>query len=368
MPIIQDIMQWLPRQDVPDIESKETVSNGKVGIELEMEGVPGRIWRETRCVGWNFVEDGSLRGGGVEAVLKKPMGGEKLVKALDNFTKWNKAHATTAEVNDRTGMHVHVDIRDLTPRQLKTFLLTSIIFEDVFIEATGGRSDNIFCCRFATSDAQLRFVSKIGQLNNDNCERMMQGVEKYATVNLRSISEKGSVEFRYHRGTLDKDEILSWVNTLLSMKEYAKRNEIVPEEMPTLYSSCGGKEFLARVLSDTTGELAGKYYDVPDAEEKLRGGMRLAQDAVLINELEAQQDNIHYAMSKDNFSNPLLEVFVKGMMKPKRKKAGMRLGEAILADRMREQGNGRVVFDEYAMPVQAAPVPVQGGLIRDNRG
>lgn len=339
MPIISEILTFLPSIGTEHSISKSIVSTTKVGIELEMEGVSQRSYEEHRASGWGFIPDGSLRESGIEAVLKKPLGGVKLVKALEHFTTWRKDHAPGAEVNDRTGMHVHVDVRDLTPRQLKTFLLTSIMFEEVFIEATGGRRDNVFCCRFATSDNQLMFVSKVGMLNRNNVETTFQGTEKYATVNMKSIYNLGSVEFRYHKGTLETDEILSWVNTLLQMKEYSKANEIIPEEMPAVYSACGGKEFFTQVLGE---DIASKYYDIPDLEEKLLTGMRLAQDAILLFQLREQQDNIHYTLSKDNYKNPLIDVYLKQAGKSKGDKSEEHpLDEAIAQARAIMHDGGR---------------------------
>ena len=57
---IHQILERDPPQPVDSV-SKELVSNGHVGIEIELEGVPRELYRNARYKWWKAVKDGSLR-------------------------------------------------------------------------------------------------------------------------------------------------------------------------------------------------------------------------------------------------------------------------------------------------------------------
>lgn len=143
--------------------STNLVTNDYFGIEIEVESI---VRNQPNVPSWKCVHDGSLRNNGQEFIFAGPTCGIKAVTALRELDK-ALCNNTGAECNDRTSTHVHVDVRDLTPKQLKTFLLLSIMFEEVFMRKTGNRANNSFCCRFAVSDAQLKAVSAIGDMPAD---------------------------------------------------------------------------------------------------------------------------------------------------------------------------------------------------------
>lgn len=330
------------------------VSKDNVGIEIELEGVNRDLYRNKRRTYWSAVKDGSLRNDGVEFIFKSPLGGDNVIKALDELVGIVKAFPNVV-VNDRTGMHCHVDVRDLSPRQLKTFLLLAVMFEEVLINKTGSRNDNIFCCKFSTSDAQLKFVSNIGYLTTRNKYDTFEEVHKYASVNCRAIIEKGSLEFRYHRGTYDKAEILLWINTLLSMKLFSRNNSIDPDELTRIFSAGGGTQLFERVLG---AEIAANYCD-ENTEELLVQGMRLAQDACLLGKLVKEQDVILYGMNKEGFHNKLCEGFTPSKKKKKPN------GDELFVGGVRGRGINPLL--EIPMGERVAPAPIPAGDDLDGR-
>ena len=327
--------------------SAELVSSDNVGIEIELEGVNRELYRNNRYSWWRAVKDGSLRNEGVELIFKNPTGGEGVTKALDELVKIVKKYPTV-QVNDRTGMHCHVDVRDLSPRQLKTFLMLAVMFEEVFINKTGARNNNVFCCKFAVSDIQLKFVSNVGYLNRNNYHDTFAYVDKYASVNCQAIIQKGSLEFRYHRGTYDRAEILLWINTLLSLKVFSRNNSIDPDELTRIFSAGGGTELFERVLG---AEIAANYCD-EGTEELLVKGMRLAQDALLLGKLEREQDQILYSLNTPDFHNKLCEKFK--LKKPIKKKTA---AGGLFFDEMPRAVRGQNPAREVPMGAHAAHVP-----------
>ena len=277
-----------------------------VGIEIELENARGPL-TDHYLKYWQRVHDGSLRNNGIELVLRGPIGGEKVALALQEVQDIiPRKKAERPVLNERTGLHVHVDVRDLKPKQLKSFLLLAIMFEEIFMRKTGNRANNIFCCGFKTSDAQLEFVSNIGGMKTTNVNHIFNNVRKYASVNLYSIAERGSVEFRYHKGTYDKDEILQWVNTLLSLKKYSRLPSTDADNLTGKFSADGGPELFIEVLG---AELANKYYD-ESSEKLLVSGMRLAQDALLMHRMRNMQNTIHRKYrNKEDDINPLAKKY-----------------------------------------------------------
>jgi len=291
-----------PDQGERVVSNPLLVSDDKVGIEIEVEGIHRRL---PEFKHWHVVHDGSLRNGGVELVFNGPKGGLSVIEALNEADEALKA--VNGQLNDRTGLHVHVDVRDLEPKQLKTFMLLAIMFEEVFIRATGNRENNIFCCRFAVADAQLKAVSVIDKMKAGGIPEYLRVVEKYASVNMRCMFDMGSIEFRYHKGSYDKIEIRDWVNTLLSMKKFSRDRDINPALLAEMYSMEGGSQLFQEVVGE---ELYNKYYD-DRTDELLHTGMRLAQDAILIGEMaNAEEEALKKLVSdEENFINPFVAEF-----------------------------------------------------------
>ena len=104
---------------------------GEVGIEIEVEGqdlphVVSRYWRTER--------DGSLKAAeAFEYVLKRPVPRADVKKVLTSLEK--KWKSNNAIINDsfRAGVHVHINVRDLTTTQMVTFATLYYIFEETLL-------------------------------------------------------------------------------------------------------------------------------------------------------------------------------------------------------------------------------------------
>jgi hypothetical protein len=133
--------------------------------------------------------------------------------------------AAGAKVNKSTGMHVHVDARDLTVADLrntcKDFLKYETLF-DTLVPAS--RVANFYCrsnlavkfggdetAAFATLD-RCRTVTEIrtavcGAADGD----------RYFKLNLQSLVRHGTVEFRQHGGTVEADKAEAWVRLVVGL-------------------------------------------------------------------------------------------------------------------------------------------------------
>ena len=109
-----------------------------VGVELEVENVP--INKLSSCIEkaslWGITGDGSLRNSGVE-ILSVPMAGANLIKAMGELDEIVQKGCSGAEITERCSMHVHIDMRDVTVRQLINFLIVYTIFETELFKHVG---------------------------------------------------------------------------------------------------------------------------------------------------------------------------------------------------------------------------------------
>lgn len=184
--------------------------NTYVGIEVEVENV--QTFNQVSPY-WTITEDGSLRNSGREFV-SIPIKAYRAEQALNVLFK--NTINKDVEFTERTSIHVHMNIRTLTIAQLEALVLTYMVFEkSLFSFAGEDRYNNIFCVPLVETD--------IGKHLNALIQRKHPHVkwQKYTSLNLLPIMEKGTVEFRHLGGTGDIARIITWINLILSLKKFA---------------------------------------------------------------------------------------------------------------------------------------------------
>jgi hypothetical protein len=98
---------------------------------------------------------------------------------------------------------------------------------------------------------------------------------KYSGINLSSIPNYGSLEFRMHEGTINTNAITRWINILLSIKSYAMDEGRTPSNILETKQDVGIDSIFTAVLSQYRGILT---YD--GVAEDILKGIRSAQDFV----------------------------------------------------------------------------------------
>ena len=223
-----------------------------VGIEVELEN-----YRAVKAITdddvlipykfyWTEKEDGSLRNNGREFVSRFGMLREHTYDALLVLEK----SVTTVtnnkiEANARTGLHVHIDVSQLTAYQFANLLFIYSIFEPMIFHVSGGRNENIFCVPWETNRKTLgQVVNELAEHNNLRNWRW-RNYSKYCGLNLASLASFGTVEFRMHKGTYSAEEIQKWVDFLSNLYLYAKRTD-----------------FIDNLMRFRTNRMDWKYWDV----------------------------------------------------------------------------------------------------------
>jgi len=230
------------RSFLPDV----TISSNRcIGIEVELENAHSLFDEAYKY--WRVIPDDSLRNSGAELVLRQPLAGNDLKKALHELSGVFYNHP---EVNasERTSVHVHVDARDLTVNQVGNVLTTYIAAESALYKLGGkNRYDNIYCPGVSAATEQMPVMRQIVRpRNTTDVIRACNEWCKYTGINLRSIIERGSIEFRAHEGTTSVTRIREWVNVLLTMFRYAENVEN-PKQVGT-HASLGASAFAERVF------------------------------------------------------------------------------------------------------------------------
>lgn len=273
--------------------SKLLVDNSTgIGIEVELEGVvysgSSDVERELSNIldMWNIHKDGSLRGG-TEFVFSNAFKGANIIKALDDLEAFitgydNLYPHRPITISDRCSVHAHMDVRDFNDIDLRNFLMWYILFERILFDTVSvERIKNNNCRPVTDSD----IIPVIGDLNHylevysgDSerdrlfrlCDTVGRSCDKYSALNLLPINNYGSVEFRHHRGTKSKKDILDWINIILSLKKWSMENKISDFISKDIIRSIGIIElvFSETILMDRLdssyfpGLLILGYYDV----------------------------------------------------------------------------------------------------------
>ena len=120
--------------------------------------------------------------------------------------------------SQRTSIHVHVNIRKLSYQQLAGLLTAYCVLEPLLFDYVGrGRQRNIFCIPVTETGYPDKWLSDIAK----NSSRVFSSWEKYSAVNLTRFPDLGTVEFRQMHGTRDKGKILTWLEIISCLYQYA---------------------------------------------------------------------------------------------------------------------------------------------------
>lgn len=250
---------------------------GEVGIEVELEGenLPTNIPKlsSQSKKHWTVTNDGSLRGDAYEYVLAAPVVRKEVDEALDQL--YRKLDSATLLDSGRAGVHVHINVREMTMTQMFTFALLYLVFEKVLVKFCGeSREGNLFCLRI--SDAEYLSMALTNAIKTSRFDRLSSDDLRYASINFTALRKYGSLEFRAMRSPVSKEVIKQWVDILLSLKDAALRfND--PEELMLGVSSHGGYDFARQNLGASIEVLGDVNWNV-----EVIAGLRLIQPIVKV--------------------------------------------------------------------------------------
>lgn len=244
------------------------LTKGDVGIEIEVEGksLPRRV------KGWKSEADGSLRGEeNIEFVLERPSTLAEAKQALANLDEAYKSNESVVDDTVRAGVHVHVNVQELTLVELFNFITIYLILEEPLTKFCGPfREGNLFCLRSGDAEYVLFALREAAQ--SRRFRSLVHDNLRYSSMNVKALGTYGSLEFRAMRGTRDLSLIMDWTKILYGLREAAKTFR-VPSDVINSFSEGAYDVFLRRTL----GPYAATFLKMEGWEKMVKDGMRRSQ-------------------------------------------------------------------------------------------
>jgi hypothetical protein len=254
---------------VPNNERFKVGNGRNIGVEIEADNEGDNYdLEEVKKVclenGLGVSRDGSLSSCGLE--VKIPACGISQVKKLVEIA--TKLLARNGfYINSSCGLHIHLQYPCRKIKIKRLLLLVWLIEPLIFAINPKSRRNNSYCQSIAkdftlteliennpfTIDELYYSKKDIWQYSDNRSgvmgrkmrvKRLKQeqfNPSRYYGLNLHSLFYRGTVEFRYHSGTLEVEKIMRWIEFLYCLINYALKNfnleeitkiqELKPEEM-----------------------------------------------------------------------------------------------------------------------------------------
>jgi len=259
-----------------------------VGVEIELEKV---VFRTDIAGTWKAIEDNSLKDAGKEFVTI-PLQFQYLEVELMRLKEGLKSFNSSK----RCSVHVHINVRDFTLEELKSFIILYMIFEKSLYNYSGNRWNNNFCVPLSfNTDIVRDFLSTL------EVGAIKEKWYKYFGFNLSPIfggesSKIGTIEFRHMVGTLDIPYILNWINLIVSLKISAKKMPYADLEAMVMGMNTDSSYYL--LAEKTFREYKGLVLDQPTFKDDVEFCVSMAKQTILPNKTATYQEEIKMTMGK----------------------------------------------------------------------
>jgi hypothetical protein len=202
-----------PNAEIPLTTRTAFPYSHALGIEFESVGpidrpdLIARLPMWTRCV-----SDGSIRAGAGNY-------GHEIRALLDRQTAEPRLHRLCKimadaglSVNRSTGLHVHLDARNI-PSQTEAVRLAKVIDSWLF---------------------QLRELVPASRRENSYCKFGVCTRDRYRAVNVMAWDTHRTIEVRLHSGTVDYTKTLAWIRLLETIRAVARKPKPASSCLATL--------------------------------------------------------------------------------------------------------------------------------------
>ena len=193
-----------------------------VGVEVECV-IPRYNYECESPEFWQRHSDGSISPPeeyvGVEMV-SYPANGDLLVDSLSKLMRWKRNNDVT--VNRSCGLHVHFNSTDMSAREVAHVgIVYGRLQKQIKSMMPKSRQDSNWCKDFDISkDTLLRINSESGLIDtyydymDSEPSSDKYNDARYSALNIHSRYYHGTIEFRLHSGTINKEKILNWISIL----------------------------------------------------------------------------------------------------------------------------------------------------------
>ncbi len=177
---------------------------------------------------WKVLTDGSLSGGYCREIVSPAFATEdgynEVYKVASNLTTMG------VKVNNTCGFHCHLDVSDLTPKQIARIVKFYQVYEteiDKLHQAS--RRGNASYTGTLNNTRYNNFDPERINSMNDLTHIFY---DRYVKVNVQAYLRHGTIEFRQHGATIDPVKIINWVKFCTRIVEYAKSERPINNTTP----------------------------------------------------------------------------------------------------------------------------------------
>lgn len=168
--------------------------------------------------GWTLHNDQSLRNG-FEFVTTPAVFGQAIQDRINNFyaKKYNYSGGP------RTSTHIHVDMQDCTPAVLQSLVMIVYTIEDALYQIVdeGRKFGGYSVALVDMPPSRLRnLLNPANQNMFYRAIHVSQNRDRYYGLNFH-VGRHGTCEFRYFPGAPSKQELESWVDLVIAIKNMA---------------------------------------------------------------------------------------------------------------------------------------------------
>lgn len=272
-----------PRVSKSRPSSRMVIPDGRIGLEFEWENVGRFDWTTPQGIAlapyFTIHQDGSLRDNGQEFVLRDPLFGEDLLRAIGAMDE--AARAGKFKGSYRTSMHVHLDMeRASYPDHILGLAITYAIAEPFMYKFVGNNRDLCnYCLPWFRHDQHftvfLRGLSDSKSHTGEQITHRFRTLKeyKYSGLNFFSLGDYGTLEFRHAPVGMAAEKVIEWVNLIQSLKSYSTRPG---RNFEGIISSAFSKTYV-QFLNEVFGEHARSLLRFcPRPEEAYRLGLKTA--------------------------------------------------------------------------------------------
>tara|TARA_R110002153_G_scaffold115411_1_gene258585 strand:+ start:5023 stop:6033 length:1011 start_codon:yes stop_codon:yes gene_type:complete len=157
---------------------------------------------------WKVVTDASLReedgwaGEVVSPILQGVEGIQQLKKVCEGLQECG------ARINVSCGVHVHLDVRDLSTEQVASIFSRYTAYQSQIDSIMPRSRRESRWCRSQTSSMVEQVKTCSSKVD------LAQSFGRYYKVNMTNVSGRGAIEFRQHSGTIEFQKIYNWLKFL----------------------------------------------------------------------------------------------------------------------------------------------------------
>lgn len=283
-------------------EYNKMVSNTRnYGIEIEVENMREEPC-ELYCARSSFIVegDGSLRNRGAE-FKTLPVCFDTLVNCIGEFYQDFTNYGWVA--NKRTGIHVHVDCRDLNKEEILNIIVCYILVEPILFRYCGqDREHCSYCVPWYRARDQVKLVKRFL-----NCKgpRQFQTIVrescKYSALYIEPLKRFGTLEFRQAPTFTTFKSCETWVGIIKNLVDFALS---IDGHAFEIYNSRSPEHFLKAILGSNY-YILGKL--VPEGFTSIMD--KWAVDELAEQLYEPSDGNWDMILSNKNLTNGMATLY-----------------------------------------------------------